>query len=273
MRPTFYLPHPALRPFVRHLLVVDVRLDGPAPGRFAPFPPTPHHCLNFYPGDATRSRQGTQEFIDLPPSVIVGPQTSRVDLALGVRHRFVSVALQPGGLFRLLRIPMHELRDQPLNAADLLGRELREVGEKLQAATEPRAMKDLVEAYLLRNLSLAPASPFEQAAKLMLGDNAAYSVDKVAALACLSNRQLERKANELLGYSPRFFARLIRFSRAYRLKVNQPHATWTTISHQCGYYDQMHLIRDFKEFTATTPRLLAREMQQAPLKIQGDQQH
>jgi len=270
MKPVFYAPHPALQPFVSHFLVVDVRLDGPAYGRVAPFPPTPQNCLNFYPADATRSRQGGQAFRALPACTIVGPQTTKVDLALGARHRFVSVAFQPGGLFRLLRLPLHELLDAPLDGADVLGPDLREVSEKLQAATEPLALKNIVEAYLLRKLGPAVANPFERAVRLLLSAHPAYTLDEVAALACLSNRQFERRAKDVLGYSPKFFARLARFSRAYRLKVNQPHTRWTAISYQCGYYDQMHLIRDFKAFTATTPTLLALEMRGAPLKIQGD---
>jgi AraC-like DNA-binding protein len=270
MKPAYFQVHRALQPFVSHIMVVDVRLNGPAYSRLAPFPPTPQHCLNFYPADATRSRQGQHAFQDLPACTIVGPQTTKVDLAMGPRHRFVSVAFHPGGLFRLLRSPLHELRDTPLNGADLLGPELREVSEKLQAATQPLAMKNMVEAYLLRNLSLAAASPFERAIKLLLSGNPAYTIDEIAALACLSNRQLERKANDVLGYSPRFFARLVRFSQAYRLKVNQPHTSWTAISHCSGYYDQMHLIRDFKAFTATTPKLLALEIRDSPLKVQDD---
>ncbi|MBF9220306.1 helix-turn-helix domain-containing protein [Hymenobacter ruricola] len=270
MKPDYFQVQRGLQPFVSHIMVVDVRLDGPAYSRLAPFPPTPQHCLNFYPADATRSRQGPQAFRDLPACTIVGPQTTKVDLAMGPRHRFVSVAFHPGGLFRLLRLPLHELLDTPLDAADVLGPELREVSEKLQAATQPLAMKNTVEAYLLRKMSLIAASPFECAIRLLSGGNAAHTIDEIAALACLSNRQFERKAHEVLGYSPKFFARVARFSRAYRLKVNHPHARWTAISHQCGYYDQMHLIRDFKQFTATTPKLLALEIQDSPLKIQDD---
>ncbi|MDO7849164.1 helix-turn-helix domain-containing protein [Hymenobacter sp. M29] len=269
MKPVYFPVHPALQAFVSHIMVVDVRLDGPAYSRLAPFPPTPQNCLNFYPGDVTRSRQGQHAFHDLPACTIVGPQTTKVDLAMGPRHRFVSVAFQPGGLFRLLRLPLHELRDAPLNGADLLGPELREVSEKLQAATQPQALKNIVEAYLLRKMSPAATSPFERAIKLLLSGNPAYAIDDIAALACLSNRQFERKSHDVLGYSPKFFARLVRFSKAYRLKVNQPQASWTTISHRSGYYDQMHLIRDFKAFTATTPKLLALEMLNSPLKIQA----
>ncbi|MBO2012503.1 helix-turn-helix domain-containing protein [Hymenobacter negativus] len=270
MKPEYYQVQRALQPFVSHIMVVDVRLDGAAYGRVAPFPPTPQNCLNFYPADATRSRQGQQAFQDLPVCTIVGPQTTKVDLAMGPRHRFVSVAFHPGGLFRLLRLPLHELLDTPLDGADVLGPELREVSEQLQAATQPLAMKNIVEAYLLRKMCLDATIPFEHALRVMLRRNPAPTIDELAALACLSNRQFERKSKDVLGYSPKLFARLVRFSKAYRLKVNHPHARWTTISHQSGYYDQMHLIRDFKAFTATTPKLLALEIQGSPMKIQDD---
>jgi len=269
MKPAYYPAHPALRNVVSHLLVVDVQLTGPAYGRAAPFPPTPQNSLNFYPADPARSRQEAQSFTDLPAAAVIGPQTTRVDLLLGSRHRFVSVAFQPGGLFRLLGIPLPELLDAPFDAADLLGPDLRDVSDQLREAQEPLAMKTVVEAYLLRKLPPRAATPLEQALRL-LGTSPAATIDQAVALACLSNRQFERNAKQALGYSPKFFARLARFSRAYRAKVSQPAHSWTAISHQHGYYDQMHLIRDFKEFAATTPRQLTRDLLGAPLRIQAD---
>ncbi|WP_022821776.1 helix-turn-helix domain-containing protein [Hymenobacter norwichensis] len=270
MKPDFYAVHPALRPFVSHIMVVQVQLAGPAYSRVAPFPPTPQHSLNFYPADATKSRQGKHLFTELPACTIVGPQTTKVELAMGPQHRFVTVAFHPGGLFRLLRVPMHELLDLPCNAADILGREISDVADRLRAARHPVEMKTVVEAYLLRRMNLASYNPFERAAQAMLGGNGAYTLDQAAATACLSIRQFERKSKELLGYSPKFFTRIIRFSKAYRLKLTQPQHTWTSISYACGYYDQMHLIRDFKEFADATPKALALQILDSPLKVQDD---
>ncbi|OON69235.1 hypothetical protein B0919_08010 [Hymenobacter sp. CRA2] len=251
-------------------MTVDVHPPGPAYSRSAPFPPTPQHSLNFYPGDATRSRVGNEAFADLPACVIIGPQTTKVELAMGAHHRFVTVAFHPGGLFRLLGLPMPELLDRPLDATDVLGREIRQVNEQLQEARHSLALKNIVEGYLLRKLGQHAASPLERSIRRMLQGNPTDTIEKIADLSCLSLRQFERRSREVLGYSPKFFARVIRFSQAYRLKVRQPHSTWTSISHQCGYYDQMHLIRDFKEFAGTTPKLITREILAAPLTLQDD---
>jgi len=270
MQPDYYAVHSALQHVVSHIMVVDVHLSGQSYSRVAPFPPTPQHSLNFYPADPTKSRQGNQPFLALPDCTIVGPQTAKVDLTMGTHHRFVSVAFHPGGLFQLLRVPLHELLDVPINAVDILGREISNVSEQLKAACHSLEMKRIVEAYLLRKIQLAASSPFAQAARLMVSGTTFRTIDQAAAFSCLSTRQFERKAKDTLGYSPRLFARIIRFSKAYRLKLNEPNATWTTISHACGYYDQMHLIRDFKEFTATTPKTLAWEILHSPLKVQDD---
>lgn len=270
MSTTHFPVDPRLRAAVSHIMTVDMHLSGPAYGRSAPFPPTPQHSLNFYPADATRSRSGGLDFTDLPACAIIGPQTTKVDLLMGPHHRFVTVGFLPGGLHRLLRLPLPELLDRPLDAADVLGREIHEVTERLREARQPQQMKTIVEAYLLRKLGQYAATPLERGIRLMLQNNPTDTIEQVAALSCLSLRQFERRSREILGYSPKFFARIIRFSRAYRLKVRQPQATWTSISHHCGYYDQMHLIRDFREFTGTTPKLISREILAAPLTLQDD---
>jgi AraC-like DNA-binding protein len=38
--------------------------------------------------------------------------------------------------------------------------------------------------------------------------------------------------------------------------MKQPSANWTSIAYECGYYDQMHMIKDFKEFANVNPSIL-----------------
>jgi hypothetical protein len=40
--------------------------------------------------------------------------------------------------------------------------------------------------------------------------------------------------------------------------------------HTAGYFDQMHLIRDFKVFTGTLPTMVDKELSQTPTRLQAD---
>ena len=81
-------------------------------------------------------------------------------------------------------------------------------------------------------------------------------MDVLVSQSCLGIRQLERQSLERIGLPPKFFARLIRFSEAYKFKERNPQKTWTEISHRFGYFDQMHLIRDFRQFTGMNPSIV-----------------
>jgi AraC-like DNA-binding protein len=60
----------------------------------------------------------------------------------------------------------------------------------------------------------------------------------------ISDRQFERRSLAWAGVPPKALARVSRFQRAIR-KHRAGHASWLQIAHEVGYYDQMHLVRDF----------------------------
>ncbi|MEJ7558845.1 MAG: helix-turn-helix domain-containing protein [Pedobacter sp.] len=265
MMPSFYAPHPALQNHVSHIMVVEARFDKAVP-KFSPFPPTPQHAIHFYPRDPIVTRDSRNISQKSPSSMIIGPQVTQVNVSMGQHHVIVSVAFMPGGMHRLLKMPMHELYDIPFDATLLLGPEITEVNERLQEAQTALEMKNVVEGYLMGKLQYSLLLPWEFAMKGQLQGN--LSIDNAASLACLSLRQYERRAKEIMGYSPKVFARIIRFSKAYRLKERQPQLSWTSIAHTCCYFDQMHLIRDFKEFAGELPGTLAKQISNAPALLQ-----
>jgi len=267
VKPLFFYPHKALKDYISHFMIVDIQMTEPY-NRSVPFPPTPQHSLHFYPGDPIRTSGADNQFSYSPQSVIVGPQVTRVNLSMGRNHILLSVAFRPGGLFRLLKIPMYELYDRSYDAEDILGPPVREINERLRSAVGHLEMKTIVEDYLLKKISYASLNGFENSARMMLAHPGNLSIDQAASLSCLSLRQFERQSKVLLGYSPKFFQRVIRFSQAYRFKVSDPSLSWTQISYASGYYDQMHLIRDFKEFGGASPEILAKEILRSPVQVQ-----
>ena len=66
-------------------------------------------------------------------------------------------------------------------------------------------------------------------------------------------RNFERRFSEQVGTSPKLFCRLVRFTAAVQFKIAHSKKSWTEVAYECGYFDQMHLIKDFKQFTNENP--------------------
>jgi AraC-like DNA-binding protein len=76
-------------------------------------------------------------------------------------------------------------------------------------------------------------------------------LDWVARQAGMSERQFRRRCLEESGLAPKQLCRVLRFRRACELGGRG--LPWGLIAAEAGYFDQAHLIRDFREFTGATP--------------------
>jgi AraC-like DNA-binding protein len=268
----FYPPHPLLQPIVSSLMIYRHQFDrgGALPVNL--FPPIPEHSLYFYPRDplVVHPLNGQGPFT-CRPSIIVGPQVERVNLSLGHDHVVIRVGFRAGGLHRLLHQPLHQLIDTPLSTEEFFNAAIREVNERLAETDDFDGMKTLVEGFLLRCLAKTkPLERIDRALAVLMQSGGNLTVEYLAQESCLSLRQFERKCKERVGLSPKLFARIVRFSRAYRMREANPSLNWTTIAHQAGYFDQMHFIRDFKTFAGFTPTTIDRELSQTPGRLQAE---
>ena len=65
-------------------------------------------------------------------------------------------------------------------------------------------------------------------------------------------RQLERLFKKVVGITPKFFSRIIRFNHIFDL-IKEENTEWVRIALSSGYFDQSHFIKEFKEFTGEEP--------------------
>jgi transcriptional regulator GlxA family with amidase domain len=87
----------------------------------------------------------------------------------------------------------------------------------------------------------------------------AVRVADLAAEVGLSTRHLDTTMRRETGLSPKLAARVVRFDRATRLLMSGP-GRLADVAVECGYFDQAHLARDFRELAGCSPsRWLAEE--------------
>src|SRR5262249_29805054 len=116
----------------------------------------------------------------------------------------------------------------------------------------------LIQQALLRKYD---AGTIQAAAKLLHHTQGQYRIDELADRCYLSVRQLERGCQRVIGTTPKTFARMLRFVRAERRLMFDPHTDLAGLAYDCGYFDQAHFIKDFKAVTGKTPADYARQMQ------------
>jgi transcriptional regulator GlxA family with amidase domain len=73
-------------------------------------------------------------------------------------------------------------------------------------------------------------------------------------------RQFERRFRHEIGIPPKLYARIIRFEAAVRRKAVAPAMRWTDIAHALGYYDQMHMVRDFNRLSGDSPTAICGQL-------------
>lgn len=271
-----FLPHlapcPALRPYVRHYLLLHTQLSTvPVDQRIKPIPPDAEQSLFFYPRSVAKTvvnRNG--ETRTNPSSIFVGQQTSRINILFGEDHLIIQVCFRPGFLSQFLGgMPAHAFQGKEIDAEYLMGNDLKDLNNRLQEETDHRRMIDHIEAYLLKKInSLArrdlPLQPIDKVILAIKDTNRPLSLDWLADQACLSSRQLERTFQERMGMSPKFYARIARFDRAFKLKASAPYLDWLDIAYACGYFDYSHLMRDFRQFAEVTPTRLITQHTASP---------
>ena len=168
-------------------------------------------------------------------------------------QRGVEVRLTPLGAHALFGVPMHELTNRVV--------ELNELGVR----------GELVERMWDADGWESRFGVIDRALYAALGDALPVSRELAWAFACLrasegraaigslarelgwSHRRLIGRFREGIGMPPKTLARVLRFERVSRLLREAPEPRLAEAALDCGYYDQAHLNRDFREFAGTTP--------------------
>jgi transcriptional regulator GlxA family with amidase domain len=90
-------------------------------------------------------------------------------------------------------------------------------------------------------------------AALYLTSAGSGSITGLAQALGMSRRHFGRRFGAEIGWAPEEFRRLARFSAASAMAATTPVQKWSDIAVAAGYFDQAHLVRDFKSFVSLTP--------------------
>jgi AraC-like DNA-binding protein len=144
------------------------------------------------------------------------------------------------------------LQDKTESLDNVLGATGKQIFEQLANAGSPTEMTRIMDRFLR---PLEPPDAAQKALEHLAARE--ISIDSLSSETGISVRQLRRVCLERVGVSPKYLSRILRFRRAIdRVSSIAKHSAqpnWAQLATACGYFDQAHFIRDFEEFTGSTP--------------------
>jgi AraC-like DNA-binding protein len=176
-------------------------------------------------------------------------------------NALLGVAFTARGSFPWLGERMDALSDRIIALADAIGDGALALRERLLNTPSLEQRFKLVERWLINRLK--PRAIIHPAVRWAVDQLAAsggrVSIEDLATQTGFTRKHLGNLFQQQVGLSPKALARVHRFRGALDI-LNRANGDipWSALAEQCGFYDQSHLINEFRRFTGFSPVELAR---------------
>ena len=193
---------------------------------------------------------------DLQPSALfAGQMSSSISIRPTGNVRLFGVRFWPAGAFPLVRYPLSEFTDQIVEFGVACPGAGSDVENKIQDAGSFSSQVAAFETFFSEQLGLRGEGDqiTSKACEWILARQGLDTVSNIAHQIGVSERRLERRFKRSVGLSPKTFSRIVRFQTVVNAVQQSSDANLLDTALSFGYYDQSHLIRDFKEFSGGTP--------------------
>jgi AraC-like DNA-binding protein len=178
-----------------------------------------------------------------------------IDTEIPFGSALLGVAFNAHGGYPWLGEDLSLLADRIIALADALGDGVLALRERLLDCADVVARFELVERWL--QARLRPHAMVHPAVRWAVDRIAAsagqVSVDELARQTGYTRKHLNALFQRQVGFGPKALARVHRFTSALALLGRHREVPWTELALHCGYYDQSHLVHDFRRFSGYAP--------------------
>jgi AraC-like DNA-binding protein len=240
-----YPPSPALAPYLACFWTCHVQPMGQAISHRV----LPDNCIDILWQDGA------------PLGGVAGMMSTVIEVPFERPVRTVAVRFKPGAASHFFDIPLHELIDLHPALPDLWKDGL---AQRFADALWSRPLSDAqavaaIEPLLLQRLGASrPGSGLVEAGiKAIEQSHGMIRIESLADALGVSRQHLASQFRARVGLPAKLFARVCRFQHAGKMLRDGPPRDWAAVALELGYYDQPHMIHEFRELGGCTPQSFA----------------
>ena len=182
-------------------------------------------------------------------SYFVGPMNRNIELITCTDSvHMLGIRFLPGGLFRFMNLPLHELRNQRISTDVLSSFFDRSLVDRLCECLQRKDRINYIEKYLINALT----------GQDMTDRQIVFAVDRInrekgkrpvrflMEEICICQRHFERKFKFHTGFSPKEYSRIVKFRNALDVLRNSSADDLLSVAVTAGYYDVSHFCKEVK---------------------------
>ncbi len=248
------VPRPPLDGLIDDLYYLE--LEGAPPYPRLTLPPMPAAFLIVNLGAPFRIRAGTDsEAGEYADGVVITTPTRAFEFGYPPGTRSVGVHFKPWGAAPFLPMPAGELCDRPVTLEDVWGRStVAALRDRMATAAGPHEMLTLLEDQLMRSIrETAGLGLVRHTSSVIAAATGAVAIGELSVAAGVSSTHLAQRFKEVIGVTPKRFARTYRFAATVLSIDPAGPVDWLELAGRAGYYDQAHFVNEFRAFTGLTP--------------------
>lgn len=282
-----YSPPQLLAPFVDYFWSVSLpdrqtsAAPTPKPERYLPGG-IPELVITLAGEGIRESSPDRPDRIECVPRMLLRGGYSQWYRAVGSATMCLGVQFKPGGAAPFLPLPANEIANAGVDLETLWGRRAVELYERLlEARTNAARVRLLAHAMIAQALSPQPLMR-RDSHPLTHHPAVAYAlqtfhtsphpqtIGELVEQIGFSHRYFNALFRAEVGLSPKQYHNVHRFFAVLRAIQNEQSIAWTDIALAYGYYDQAHLVNDFRFFAGMSPTVYLRSRIEGFISIVRD---
>jgi AraC-like DNA-binding protein len=238
MRHSRRRPSADLVPWIAHYWIINWDLRDCAP-QIVESLPHPNVHLVFENGDA----------------IVCGVQTHKFSRVLEGKSHVFGVKFRPGGFRPFFIGPVSKLADRVVPASRIFGKDIDALKEiVLSACGENNKVHAANTFFHARMPKDVPSRRLAEAlVDQILRESEIKTVDHLVIRTGMGKRSLQRLFSEYVGASPKWVIRRYRLHEVIEQSNSSRKLDWSQVALDLGYFDQAHLINDFKSIVGLSP--------------------
>jgi len=200
-----------------------------------------------------KNHRGEETIVD--HNLLIGPHTKFYFINRKNTNNVIGIKFKQGGLYHLINKSIDKYHDTIIPLEQAYCQEIARLMEGLKICDKADEIKKSLNKYFFLKVTTKSKSSdkIDFALKALEINSNESSIQEISEQLNITNKHLITLFKEKVGLTPKQIHRLNKFNAVLKLLKGEKNQSWPSIAFACNYYDQAHLINEFKSFSGWSP--------------------